>query len=63
MSYQIFVNPTERSIKANILKSVLEDQSIVEIKEIVKRLEETEIDLTKKSFIFDNVEYEIWKSE
>lgn len=61
--YIIFPNPTEKTIRTNILKNLIEEQSLEEIKQIISKLEKTSFDLTKNSFIFDGVEYGIVRSE
>ena len=64
MSYYIFFpNPTEKTIRTNILKNLIEEQPLEEIKQIISKLEKTSFDLTKNSFIFDEVEYGIVRSE
>ena len=61
MSYQFFINPTKETICANILKTILENQTVSEIKEIISKIEETDFDFSKESFIFDDKEYGVVK--
>ena len=62
MEYNIFVNASEKTIRTNILKNLIKEQSLEEIKLIISELEKTDFDLKKNSFIFDGVEYGIARS-
>lgn len=61
MIKQLFINPTQKTIKTNILKCLIEEQSLEEIKQIIEKLEKVEFDLTRESIIFEEVEYGIIK--
>lgn len=60
--YIIFPDPTEETIRTNILINLIEEQSLDEIKEIIRKLEKTDFDLSGETFIFDGVEYGIVRS-
>ncbi len=53
---------TEKTIRTNLLRNLIKEQSLEEIKQIIKKLEKTDFDLKKDSFIFDEVEYGIMRS-
>lgn len=60
--YIIFPDPTEETIRTNILINLIDGKSLEEIKQIISKLEKAEFDLTQDSFIFDGVEYGILRS-
>jgi len=63
MIKQLFINPTEKTIKTNILKCLIEEQPLEEIKQIIEKLEKVEFDLTRESIIFEGIEYGVIKTE
>ena len=72
MSNVILVSPTKENIKTNILKDILDNINLHKNsdKEIFKllrnkmiKLENTDFDLTKETFTFDEVEYGVLTRE
>lgn len=56
---EFFINPTQETIRTNILKTIIFEQPIEDIKRMILKLEKTNFDLTKEIIIFDNTEYGI----
>lgn len=59
MINQFFVNPTNKTIKTNILISLIKEQSLDEISDIILKLKDTNFDLSKQTIIFDEKKYGI----
>ena len=59
INMEFFINPTQETIRTNILKTIIFEQPIEDIKRMILKLEKTNFDLTKEIIIFDNTEYGI----